>query len=344
MDGEDNEAVVAREDENQAVKRKADESVASVAVDTEQPVKKRILSAVSSASVPPFRTMRSELGIYRPRGSRENEQLPEGDSAPPKQEADPKLKQRNQRLLGVLMGTLQRAKDDREKEVSSQDAVVSRQREMTKKIEEKVEAERTELQAQYRATIEEKRKQRIEAEQELRKKRREESECRVKERMDTEEKRLNEYYEQQRALSSKYILTTTYPPVAYLPVQHTDATTKLLEQQKSNPVVQRTAARAVVRSAVSVDDGSGDAVEAEESAVNEDVPAADKPAPDEKVREGSRSPSPARFRRSASHSSRSRSRSSSPSRSPRSAGSRHRSQSPVAEAVPSKKSPTPERK
>ena len=45
-------------------------------------------------------------------------------------------------------------------------------------------------------------------------------------------------------------MTTAYPSIAFLPAKHTDATAKLLEVQKANPV-QRTAAKLVVRSAVS---------------------------------------------------------------------------------------------
>ena len=65
-----------------------------------------------------------------------------------------------------------------------------KQRELTKKVEEKVAQESSELQAQYQAAQEERRKKKQEAIEEMRKRKKEESERIRKERLEKEESRL----------------------------------------------------------------------------------------------------------------------------------------------------------
>eukprot|EP00300_Choanocystis_sp_HF-7_P040452 c6934_g1_i2.p1 GENE.c6934_g1_i2~~c6934_g1_i2.p1 ORF type:complete len:370 (+),score=46.70 c6934_g1_i2:263-1372(+) len=169
------------------------------------------------------------MPIYRPQlsGSNQDAENATPRAAPrPVLDVDEQTKKNSRRLLGrMLVGTLQTAKKNCDTESHNEQRL--RQQELLKKVEEKTERERKELQA----ANEERKRQEKAAEQERRRALREKAERDRQEREQAEQNRLTAVWQRQRTLLSTVLVTKSSPPVAFRPIKLNSALEAALAQR-----------------------------------------------------------------------------------------------------------------
>lgn len=124
---------------------------------------------------------------------------------------DDKTKSRNKRMFGILLGTLQKFKDDSSQKTEKD----LRREEINKKLEEAEKKEKEELSSQRRELFTERRAK--------------QAELRLLQRkVDMAE--LQEEWDKHGEKLSHFIMTKANPPIFYMPAKHSDKTQKLLEE------------------------------------------------------------------------------------------------------------------
>lgn len=135
---------------------------------------------------------------------------------------DDKTKSRNKRMFGMLLGTLQKFKDDSSQKTEKD----IRREEINKKLEEAEKKEKEELFSQRKELFTERRAK--------------QAELRLLQRkVDMAE--LQEEWDKHGEKLSHYIMTKANPPIFYLPAKLNDKTQKLLEE--STRAVKRAMAK-----------------------------------------------------------------------------------------------------
>jgi len=132
---------------------------------------------------------------------------------------DGKLKERNKKMFGFLLGTLQQFKKD----MSVKSEAHSRREQIEMKVEAKVVEEQDKLIEQHKQLLVEK-KQKAEALKEAIRKKEEEKEQQL----------LTLQWKRHRQLLSNFIKTKTQPSIFYLPIRHNSVTAELLKASKSD--------------------------------------------------------------------------------------------------------------
>ncbi|KAK4517911.1 Peptidyl-prolyl cis-trans isomerase pin4 [Mucor velutinosus] len=141
-----------------------------------------------------------------------NTQSPEEIKRPRIQESEAGQK-RNKRLFGALLGTLNKFKDETEKNSE----IDKKRQAINEKLHEKLERERAQLQESLRERREEKMRQ---AEEKLEKEKQLWQEKKERSRL------------QQEELLANFLKTTTQPALYYLPQKLTDSMQSKINQQK----------------------------------------------------------------------------------------------------------------
>jgi len=124
---------------------------------------------------------------------------------------DDKTKSRNKRMFGMLLGTLQKFKDDSAQKTDKD----IRREEINKKLEEAEKKEKEELSLQRRELFTERRAKQAELNA-------------LQRKVDMAE--LQEEWDKHGEKLSHFIMTKANPPIFYLPAKHNDKTQKLLEE------------------------------------------------------------------------------------------------------------------
>eukprot|EP00301_Raphidiophrys_heterophryoidea_P013560 c21013_g1_i1.p1 GENE.c21013_g1_i1~~c21013_g1_i1.p1 ORF type:complete len:321 (+),score=83.87 c21013_g1_i1:85-1047(+) len=210
----------------------------------EQPAKKRLASTISSAPPPPFRTARASRPLYTPHRAgvtstiaQQPDDADQDAAEPPRSRvptSDRAAGIKNKRLFGVLLvGALQQAKQDRDKEIANQQAGTFKQRQLTKKIEVRDEEERRALGDRHRAEVQERKRKQQEQQAEKQRKDAEERERRIQQEKDKETARLHKTLNSHMTHLSNFLLTTTQPSLPFVPAKHTAHTTELIQLAKS---------------------------------------------------------------------------------------------------------------
>ncbi|KAI9009791.1 pinin/SDK/memA/ protein conserved region-domain-containing protein [Gaertneriomyces semiglobifer] len=131
----------------------------------------------------------------------------------PRRTGDAQMKQRSQRLFGVLVGTLNKFKAD----TGHKSEKEKQREELEKRLAEKLKKEKEEISEEVKKEREE-RAARIEEER--------------KQTVAETSKQTKEFLRNQKIHLSTYIPTKTNPPIYYLPKNHTEKTLQIVAEQK----------------------------------------------------------------------------------------------------------------
>ncbi|KAJ3188460.1 hypothetical protein HDU85_005612 [Gaertneriomyces sp. JEL0708] len=131
----------------------------------------------------------------------------------PRRTGDAQMKQRSQRLFGVLVGTLNKFKAD----TGHKSEKEKQREELEKRLAEKLKKEKEEISEEVKKEREE-RTARIEEER--------------KQTVAETSKQTKEFLRNQKIHLSTYIPTKTNPPIYYLPKNHTEKTLQIVAEQK----------------------------------------------------------------------------------------------------------------
>eukprot|EP01100_Stratorugosa_tubuloviscum_P007728 TRINITY_DN3190_c1_g1_i1.p1 TRINITY_DN3190_c1_g1~~TRINITY_DN3190_c1_g1_i1.p1 ORF type:complete len:359 (+),score=175.61 TRINITY_DN3190_c1_g1_i1:121-1197(+) len=138
-----------------------------------------------------------------------------GEKPTPSVELDDRLKQRNRKMFGFLVNTLQ----DFKKTITNKSEQHIKREEVEKQIEAKVNEEKERLHEQHQRTIKEEREAKFRLKEEARKREREK-----------QAKELEEFVQRQSTFLQNFLRTKAEPSIYYLPVKHNTITAEKLAQ------------------------------------------------------------------------------------------------------------------